>query len=809
MREIFNLKRFTPFALAVVLYGLFAAIYFAPQLGGEVIAQGDITQYKGMTQEILETREKTNEDPQWSGSMFSGMPAYLINVEYPSQIIKRWVGSITKIIDTPAAFIFFAMLSMWLMLVMMGVGGYVAIVGGAMYGLSTYFFLIIGAGHVTKMWALVYAPLMMGAIHMTLRGNLWWGAALTALFTSLEVGANHPQITYYFLMAAAFFWLSELYFAYRSSLIKSYLKRTTLLIAAGVVGVLSNLSPLWYTAEHTPDTIRGGSELVVNELKSGGLDMEYATAWSYGISESLNLLVPDFTGRDSAHPFAADGDVARSLAPYDMAQVAQQLPAYWGAQPYTAGPTYIGAVVLFLACLGFALSKGRERWWILAISIVMLLLSWGSNFMWFTELMFKILPGYNKFRTVSMTQVVVEWTAPLLAVYALWGLYKGEFESKGFTKKLAISFGLTGGIAIVIAVAGGLFFDYGRTESLQMLLSAQFPHELADTVAAAMVSERAAMAAADGWRTAILAALAAVTIFAYVHKKIPRSIMVTLVGILVVGDLAGVANRFLSYEDFGSQSRARIVATAADKEILQDKGEVGYRVINLTVSPFNDATTSYFHRSIGGYHGAKLARYQDVINQYLSNYNEPVLDMLNTRYAIAPSADGTTREVIKRETAQGAAWFVEGVEKVNSPQYEIEMLGKVDLTNYAIVGEDFQTSKSHYGAEGEITLVDYKPHHLTYKYSSPSEALAIFSEIYYDKGWKAYIDGVESPYIRANYLLRAMELPAGEHTVEWRFRAPRWGVIEGISLAASLAIILSIIILAITNLYGIKQGTKA
>ncbi len=306
-----------------------------------------------------------------------------------------------------------------------------------------------------------------------------------------------------------------------------------------------------------------------------------------------------------------------------------------------------------------------------------------------------------------------------------------------------------------------------------------------------------------------MVALTAAIIFAFVHKKIPRSIMLAVVGILVVGDLAGVANRFLSYDDFGSASRAKIVASAADKEILADDGEVGYRVLNLTVSPFNDATTSYFHRSVGGYHGAKLSRYQDLIDYYLSKQNESILDMLNTRYLIIPSSDGRSREVVKRGTELGAAWFVEGVERASTPQYEIEMVGKADLSRYAVVGADFETSKMSYAADGEITLVDYKPHHLTYEYKADSEVLALFSEVYYDKGWTAYVDGVEAPYIRANYLLRAMELPAGEHTVEWRFRAPRWGVVEGVALAASLAIILSIIILAAFKIYGIKQNTKA
>ncbi len=799
-----DLKRYIPLLLAVVLYALFALCYFSPQLSGDVLSQGDVRQYRGMTQEILETREAVGEDPQWSGSMFSGMPAYLINVDYPSQIIKRWVGGVTKIVDTPAAFIFFAMFAMWLMLVMMGVGGYVAIVGGAMYGLSTYFFLIIGAGHITKMWALVYAPLLMGAVSMTLRGNKWWGAALAALFTSLEIGANHPQITYYFLLAAAFYWVSELYFAYRESGVARYLRRTGLLCLAGLLGLLSNLSPLWYTLEHTPETMRGGSELVAKDSGGdGGLDLEYATAWSYGIAESFNMLIPDFAGRDSAHSFSADGAVAESLRPYQMADVAQQIPAYWGGQPFTAGPTYLGAVVIFLACFGFGVSRGRERWWILAISIFMLLLAWGSNLMWFTELMFNLLPGYNKFRTVSMTLVVVEWTVPLLATFALWRLWQRDYGA-GVWRVLAYSLATSVGLALVVMVFSSSLFDMGYREGLQMLLGAQFPADLAQDVASAMVAERAAMIWSDGWRTVIYILLAGGAVALYLRSVIGREIMLAVCGVLAVADLGGVAWRFLSNDDFVSPVSSRFVATAADREIMRDSDEAGYRVLNLTVSPFNDATTSYFHRSIGGYHGAKLARYQDLIDHYLVRADSAVLDMLNTRYLIVPSADRTRQEVVRRETALGAAWFVDRVVVARTPNEQISRLAEVDLSRTAVVESDVAGLRF---SAGEIELVEYQPHHLRYKYSSESGGVAVFSEVYYNKGWHAYIDGVEAPYFRADYLLRAMSLPAGEHSVEWRFRAPRWGLIEGVTLFASIIILLSILILAAIRFYGSKQKT--
>ncbi len=792
----FNLKKAIPFSLAVLIYALFVGVYFAPQFSGEVLSQGDVRQYEGMTQEILETRERTGEDPQWSGSMFSGMPAYLINVEYPSQIIKRWFGGVTRLVSTPAAFIFFAMLSMWLMLVMMGVGGYVAIVGGAMYGLSTYFFLIIGAGHITKMWALVYAPLMMGAITMTLRGNMLWGAALTALFTSLEIGANHPQITYYFLLAALFFWVSELYIAYRESRLANFARRSVLLAVAGLLGLFSNFSPLWYTMEHTPETMRGGSELVEQSAVQSGLDLDYATAWSYGIAETTNLLIPDFAGRDSAHSFAADGEVASVLNPYGLGDLAQQLPTYWGGQPFTAGPTYLGAVVLFLACIGFGLMRWREKWWILAISIFMLLLAWGNNFMWFTELMFNILPGYNKFRTVSMTLVVVEWTVPLLATYGLWRLVNEQSRDR-LMRVVIYSVCATVGLALIVMIGGGVIFDFGYGDSFKLLLNAQFPQDLASDVAMAMVSERVSMVWSDGLRSVIYILLTAVAVVAFVRKFIGWKILLGCVGLLVVADLGGVANRFLSHDNFVSPTFSRHTMSSADREILSDKGEIGYRVFNLAESPFNDASTSYYHRSIGGYHGAKLSRYQDIIDNYLANGDEAVLDMLNTRYLILPTEDRRSEEAVLRETPFGAAWFVENSTLATSPQEQINRLGEVDLRRTAIVEQQFDEPLAF--SDGEISLVKYEPHHLIYKYNLENDGVAIFSEIYYPKGWRAYVDGEEMPYFRANYILRAMSLPAGEHTVEWRFKAPRWGFIEGVTLVSSIIILLSILVLIIFN----------
>ncbi|MEG2613503.1 MAG: hypothetical protein RR996_00525 [Alistipes sp.] len=801
--------RLLPTAVALLLFFLTSALCFAPQFRGEVLPQHDVLQYEGMSKDIKDNRAATGEDPQWTGSMFGGMPAYLINVAYPAQLVKTTVGQIVRIMDTPAAFVFFACVAMWLMLLAFGVDPWISIIGALTYGLSTYFFLIIGAGHITKMWALVYAPLMLGGACITLRGNLWLGAALTALFTSLEIGANHPQISYYFLIAMGAFWLSEAFVAWKAQSIRSFALRTALLVAAGVVAVGSNFSPLWYTLQHTKETMRGGSELVTtaNESSTEGLALDYATAWSYGKVESFNLLVPNFMGGTSASGFAPDGAVAAALNDYGLRDVAAQLPAYWGAQPYTAGPTYLGAVAIFLAVLGCFLARGRNKWWILGISAFMLLLAWGNNLMWFTELMFHILPGYNKFRTVSMTLVVVEWTVPLLGALALMRLWSDEVPKQRMLRALAWATGITGGVCLLFAVAGSALFDFGHNQSAQMLteqfgymfqqagmqeqIAAGVPEQMAVATADAMVTERAALMSADAWRSLLFIVLAAATLWLFIARHINRYALAALLGVLVLADMIPVNLRYLPHEEFISPRRRQITMTDADRQILQDK-ELGFRVFNLTVSPFNDATTSYFHRSVGGYHGAKLSRYQDLIDRYLSHNDEKILDMLNTRYAIVPNGAGAPTAV-RRPTPNGAAWLVQNLATASTAQGEIDLLGQIDTKTTAVV----QKTMTQPIGTGTITLAEYRPNYLRYEYTADAAAVAVFSEIYYDKGWSVSIDGVEAPYFRADYVLRAMELPAGTHTVEWRFRAPHWAAVEAVTLISSLLILLGLVAAAI------------
>lgn len=817
-------KRAAGCAAAIVLFFLIAALYFAPQFSGQTLMQHDVQQYEGMSKDILDNRAATGEDAQWTGRMFGGMPAFLINVKYPAQAVKGTIGKIVKVVDTPASFLFFSMTAMWIAMLLFGLSPWVGLVAALAYGFSTYFMLIIGAGHITKMWALVYAPLMMAGVYCTLRRNAWAGAALTALFTSLEIGANHPQITYYFVIAMAALWISEGIIAMRSKRGRDFARRTALLVAAGVAAVGSNFAPLWYTWQHTKETTRGGSELVAEGAHGDeGLDLQYATAWSYGKTETLNTLVPDFMGGASSDTFAPDGPVADALRPYGMEQAAQYMPRYWGDQPYTAGPTYLGAAVIFLALTALFLLPARQRWWIVAATLLTLFMAWGSNMMWLTELLMRYLPGYNKFRTVSMALVVAQWTLPLLAALGIGiAIERSEqTDLKRLTRAVIRSAAICAALLLILIAGGRSLFDFGMQHDgaslseqfRQMLLEQggdeyvkQGVHEsMGWSVASAMADERAAVMRADAWRSLAFIILDAGAMLLYARRKVIRSgtALCIVLTLIVAADLVTVDTRYLSWKSFVPARTARILPTEADKLIMQDK-DPAYRVLNTSVSTFNDATTSYFHRSVGGYHGAKLSRYQDIIDRYLSKGDEGVLDMLNVRYVIGPSA--TADDVATRPTANGAAWTVRSVVRAASPEEEITLTGQVDTKHEAVMSDEFLPENYNF-TDGTVTLEEYRPNYLRYTTQSEGNALAVFSEIYTREGWRAYIDGEEVRPLRADYILRALELPAGSHTVEWRYRAPHWNAVEAVTLIFSIAVLAAFIITVITVIRNERRQT--
>lgn len=874
------LMKALPWVAAPIIFFMVCDHFFAPQFEDKSLGQSDIVQYLGMSRDIREHREATGEDPQWTGSIFSGMPAYLIDMEHPTQDVKQTIGQSVKILDEPMGIIFFAMVLMMVAIVLMGMNPWIGIIAGLAYGLSTYFFLIIDAGHITKAWAMVYAPPLVGAVWYTLRKNMWVGGVLAALFGSLELGANHPQITYYFLLVCAALWLSEMWFTYRDKAWSSFGKRTAILAVAALLAGASNFSPLWYAASHQNHTVRGAGDDSKSDEEARQDKIDWNTEWSYGKAESFNMFVPLYMGASpldernidevdelltssDANAFFeeraygyADAKMA-SVTPeqihhkaietiksdyerqYNIAltteyiestitdeeldyyhNVAEQslynglfhegnkelnLPIYkaasslyWGEQPFTVGPTYLGAVVVFLAILGIIITTGRNRWWLLAITIFAILLAWGKNMMWFYELMFDILPGYSSYRTVSMALVVVEWSVVVLAAYALMALWRSELSMR----RLAISILSAAGISLLIVILMGVTTDYGMAQ-LDAIADTWWGAQLKD----ALYEARREAFMSDAWRTVTYVALAAAIMLIYVwfknreHKNeyltkaLPYA-MLLLVGSLMVHDLMKVNDRYFNEEMWKEKESVNIMPTAADSAILKDR-ELGYRVFDVT--SIGTTRAAYFHRSVDGYHGAKLSRYNEVLKTYINDtdekgylkYDPEVLAMLNVKYFI----NGSTAKDVIESPAYGAAWFVESAKHVASAKEAFKAIGSEKLDRYAIVEPSAPELAKSYDTSGKIELVEYAPNYLKYEYDTPAEALAVFSEIYYEDGWTAYIDGEEADYFTVNYILRGMELPAGKHTVEWKFRAPNWGMATAITGIGSWTILIALLLL--------------
>ena len=691
--------KWLPYVVAPVIFMLLSVLYFAPQFSGEKLMMHDVTQYIGSSADIEQHIEKYGEDPQWTGNSFSGMPSYMIDFKIPSWIIRHIFKSPAKIIGEPAILIFTAMMFMWLMLLLWGVNPWVGIVPAIAYGFSTYTILIIGAGHISKVWAMAYVPLLTGAVMYTYRGKyMWFGAALAALAASLEISANHPQITYYFLLVIIAMIINELISAIRSHRLAAFSKATCMLVAAAALAIGSNFAPLYYTAQHSSDTTRGGSELAADDnTQHKGLDLEYATAWSYGRSESLNMLVPNLFGGSSANQFSGSGPVAEALAQFGASPADIPLGTYWGDQPGTAGPTYIGAVTIFLAILGLCLLSGYKKWWIFIIGVFSLFLAWGHNMMWFTELCFRILPGYNKFRAVSTALVILQWALPLLAGLVLMKLWSEDTPKQQLEKSLRLALLLTGGTVLIIILASYTRFLSPSTDkdySLLVQLASMSGFNdagaryFAESVCNAMQTERLAMLRTDAWRSLLLIAVSAGLIWMFARGKMKRGILVICFAGLMCLDMLPVDARFLSYKSFVPERHTRIYPTEADKQILQDT-EPGFRVANFTLSTFNDATTSMFHRSIGGYHGAKLKRYQDLIDRHLMPMNPEVYNMLNTKYYIVPD-NATGRYTVRlNPDANGAVWFVEGVIATDSPVEEISALDTLNTKRFAVMDRKF------------------------------------------------------------------------------------------------------------------------
>ncbi|WP_439880527.1 YfhO family protein [Pontibacter sp. MBLB2868] len=793
MTTPFDFKRdVLPHIIAVAIFLVLTAVYFSPVVFGDKgLAQHDILQFKGGAKEIQDYREATGQEALWTNSMFSGMPAYLINTHFPGD----WSGYIHKILtfDLPALAgnIFITLICAYILLVAMGMSSWLAIVGAVAFSFTTYNFIILEAGHNTKSLTIAYIPMVLAGLIYALRKNLWIGAALFAVGLTMNLHFNHLQMTYYMLLLILVFAIVEIIYAVKHGTFAELLKRGLVLAVAAVLAVGVNFGRLYTTAEYGEYSIRGKSELTQpnsGENVGSGLDRDYAFNWSYGVGETITMLIPDFYGGSSSASLDTDSETYNAFlkmgAPPVQAEqlVKQGLPMYWGPQPMTSGPVYIGAIIIFLFVLGLFIVDRRWTSWLVAGTILSIVLAWGKNFEAFNYFMFDYFPLYNKFRAVSSTLVIAQITIPFLALLALWKLLRERDLIKDLDKKLLISGGITAGICLLVWLFAGAFSFTSAAD--QQLMQAQFPVD-------AIRADRESMMRSDAFRSFIFIVLAAGLLYVYVKNKVSATVAIAGVGVLILVDLWSVDKRYLNEADFQRDVVAtHFQPTQADQMILQDK-DLSYRVIYLP-NPFNDARTSYFHKSIGGYHGAKLRRYQDVIDRHISQNNLEVYRMLNTRYAIT----GNPQQPVQRVPgALGNAWFVEEVKPVQSPDEELDALTMFDAGTTAVIDvTKFPVEKQSYSADNaNIELVSYQPNDLKYEYEAQQDGLVVFSEIYYADGWQAYLDGKPVDHIRADYILRAMQVPAGKHTIEFKFAPKAYTLGNTISLISSILLLLVVI----------------
>lgn len=788
-----RLKSFLPHIVILLAFIGLSLIYMQPLLEGKELMQSDIIQFKGMSKEIVDFREKTGQEPLWTGSMFSGMPAYQISVIYPNNWSKELLNWFNIGLPRPANYLFLLLAGGYFLFMMLGMGWRYALVGAFGIAFASYSVIVIEAGHNSKVHAMAFMAPVLGSILLAYRGKYLLGAALTALFLSLQIATNHLQITYYLLMIVLLLGLVKLFEAAKQGQLPHFGKATGMLVIGAVIAIGPNISALWTTADYGAETMRGKSELSTQQ-ESTGLDKEYATRWSYGVSETFTLLIPNFMGGASTASLSENSNVYQELIdnriPRDQAKrIIESMPLYYGTQPFTSGPVYLGAILCFLAVLGLLVFKGMDRWWLLAAFILSIILSWGHNFAPVTDFFFDHVPGYNKFRAVSMTLVIAQVVVPILAVFGLKAILDDE-DGKSKIDRLKIGAGIVGGLCLLFALVPTLFFDFTSANDGQ-LVQAGYPDWLVD----ALVEDRQSMFRSDALRSLGLVAVAAGLIFLTLKGKLKAQMTALAIAVLVLGDLWQVDKRYLKNDDFVSarQNKSLFAPSQADQRILADP-DPNFRVLNTSVSTFNDASTSYHHKSIGGYHGAKLKRYQELIDSCISRNNMEVLNMLNTKYFIMRSDQGP--QVQLNPMALGNAWFVDELSLVPNADAELAALNRPGFSarNTAIIDQRFADEVADLALQPDSTATiafeEYRPNYLKYSYSAAQPRLAVFSEIYFANGWNAYLDGDLKPHFRANYVLRAMTLPAGNHTVEFRFEPEVYATGEKYSLAGSILLVL-------------------
>jgi len=810
-------KKLLPDLIVIAVFTLISFIYFAPAvMEGRVIAQHDSLAAIGQGQEQRDYMARHDgERSRWNISMFSGMPSYQMSPTYDSTKPQDLAKKVYSLFLPNYVFLVFIMLlGFYILMRAMKASPLISALGAIVWAFSSYFFILIAAGHIWKFITLAYIPPTIAGLIYIYRKKYLPGGLLFMIFVAFQISSNHIQMTYYFLFVMLFMVIAFMVDAIRKKQLSGFLRSTAVLLAAGLIGIAANTSNLYHTYEYSKETMRGKSELTHHgeENKTdNGLERDYITAWSYGVGETWTLLVPNTKGGASVP--LSENERAMSKARPEYSQLYQQIGQYWGEQPGTSGPVYVGAFVLALFVLGLFIVKGPIKWALLAGTLFSILLSWGKNFMPLTDFFIDYVPMYNKFRTVSSILVVAEFCIPLLAAMALKEIIGKPEQFKNNRKPLYLSLGVTAGIALLFALAPRLFFSSFISSSEMMALQS-LPPEHIQAVTGNLTDMRVALFTADAWRSFFIILIGAALVWLHLQKKLKAEWMIAAVLLLCLADMWTVNKRYLNDSDFvpATNQQQLFTKTPADDVILQDSTKY-YRVLNMATSTFNDGITPYWHKVIGGYHAAKLRRYQDLIDRHLSNEMTAlqqdiirtqgsmdsvdadrfkVLNMLNTRWIVMPAQGGGTIP-LENPYAMGNAWFVDDLKFVESADEEIDALGTIDLRKeavtdrkYAPVLEKFQPGFKPSPADSASTIVltDYDSDFVTYAVDAKKEELAVFSEVYYPKGWQISIDGQPAEMIRANYTLRALPVPAGKHTVEFRFDPQSIKVTDGIAYTA-------------------------
>ena len=819
-------KKLIPDIVAVVLFAVISFAYFFPAVTeGRILAQHDAVAGIGSGQEQKEYMEKTGERTRWTNSIFGGMPTYQMSPSYDSTEALGFIQKVYHLfLPTYVWYVFVMLLGFYILLRAFNFKVWLSALGAIIWAFSSYFFIIIAAGHIWKFVTLAYIPPTIAGMVLVYRGKYLVGGLVTALFVALQIMANHPQMSYYFLFVMLFMAIAYGVMAYKENKLKDFFKATGVLVVAGVIGVCINLSNLYHTYQYSKESMRGKSELVkensANQTGSG-LERDYITQWSYGIGETFSLLVPNVKGGASV-PLAANEDAMKKANPMYRG-LYSQLGQYWGEQPGTSGPVYVGAFVMFLFILGCFIVKGPMKWALIVGTIFSIVLSWGKNFMGVTDFFIDYVPMYNKFRAVSSILVIAEFTIPLLAIMALKEIMERPAVIKENAKGFYISLALIGGLSLLFAVAPHVFFSSYISTMEMSALQKGIPQDQLVPILTNLEEVRVSIFTADAWRSLFIILIGVALIYAYSVGKLKAKVTVALIAVLCLADMWGVNKRYLYDEQFvakGTEMKQYLQPSDTDKVILKDKS-LDYRVLNLAVNTFNENNTAYWHKSIGGYHAAKLRRYQEIIEEHIydemngifSKLSEaggdmskvdrnafPVLNMLNTRYFILPLQDGSTVPVFN-PYAYGNAWFVSDVDYVNNANEEIDALHDINPLHTAVVDKRFAEQVKITASPdslSSIVLKEYQPNALKYEVDSKNGGVVVFSEIYYP-GWISTIDGEEVEHGRADYILRAMNVPAGKHVIEFKFDPKSLHTTETIAYIAFALLALGVVAVMISE----------